>query len=170
MSGASPTPWANVAPERRRIMQAVRSKNTKPEIALRSLLHREGYRFRLHYKGLPGTPDLVFPSRQKAVEVRGCFWHGHSGCARAKLPMTRRDYWLPKLAANRARDVANEQALNETGWRLLVVWECELRHPDHVLTQMRSFLGDPRPLLPASNRAPRSRKSGFGKGESNGTS
>lgn len=149
-------------------MQAVRSKNTKPELMLRSLLHREGYRFRLHRRSLPGTPDLVFPARRKAVEVRGCFWHGHAGCARAKLPATRQDYWIPKLEANRTRDAANERALALMGWRLLIVWECELREAAQVLKRVRRFLGEPRPERPASKRQQGSETSDFGNGESHG--
>lgn len=121
-------------------MSAIRGKDTKPEVLLRSLLHRDGYRFRLHRRDLPGTPDIVFPSRRKVVELRGCFWHQHPGCKKCTVPQTRQDYWLPKLARNRERDRANEQAMRELGWNVLVVWECEMRHPEQVVSEVKAFL------------------------------
>lgn len=132
--------WENVPETRRRTMRAVRSKNTKPELLLRSMLHRAGYRFRLHRRDLPGTPDLVFPSRRKVIEVRGCFWHGHERCRRAKVPVTRREYWEQKLEANKARDVRNEHSLHALGWKLLIVWECELIDPEKASKRVRGFL------------------------------
>ncbi len=134
-------PWEGVPEARRRIMRAVRGKDTKPELALRSMLHRAGYRFRLHRRDLPGTPDLAFPGRMRAIEVRGCFWHAHEGCPRARVPATRREYWVPKLEANRARDARNAKALRRLGWRLLVVWECEMSDGARVMRRAARFLG-----------------------------
>ena len=129
---------------RSRIMGSVRSKGTKPEIVLRSNLHRLGYRYRLHGPDLPGCPDLVFPSRRKVVFVHGCFWHIHAGCARSRFPASNRDYWIPKLERNRRRDRENQAALIELGWGVLVVWECELRDLDPALDRVAEFLGSAR--------------------------
>lgn len=111
---------------RRKIMRANKGRNTSPEIAVRSMLHAMGYRFRLHRRDLPGSPDIVLPGRRVAIQVHGCFWHQHEGCRRATLPKTRRDYWLPKLMANKARDRDAEHRLADLGWTVQVVWECEL--------------------------------------------
>jgi DNA mismatch endonuclease, patch repair protein len=107
-------------------MSLVRAKNTKPELIVRRLVHSLGFRYRLHRQDLPGVPDLVFPSRHAVIFVHGCFWHRHKGCGR--MPKSRLDYWLPKLEANKARDVRNRKTLRRNGWRILVVWECELTH------------------------------------------
>lgn len=129
-----------LAPDRRRyLMQQVRSKDTKPERTVRSLLHSLGYRFRLHRKDLPGTPDIVFPSRRVALFVHGCFWHGH-GCRIGQLPKSRLDYWRPKIEANRARDHRKETSLAENGWRVVVVWQCELRDIDVLQARLRDVL------------------------------
>lgn len=108
-------------------MALVRSKDTKPEMVVRRLVHALGYRFGLHRKDLPGKPDLVLPRLRKAIEVRGCFWHQHSdeACRRARLPKTRHEFWVPKLERDAARDRLNEVALADAGWDLLIVWECE---------------------------------------------
>ncbi|CAN0579472.1 unnamed protein product, partial [Laminaria digitata] len=105
--------------QRRRIMQAVKSKDTKPELVVRRLLHSFGYRYRLHRKELPGKPDIVFPSRKKAVFVHGCFWHWH-GCPKGQLPKSRLDYWQPKLAKNVERDRTKKEQLESLGRRVLV--------------------------------------------------
>lgn len=107
-------------------MQAIRSKNTKPEILLRRLLHARGFRFRLHVKDLPGTPDIVLPKYRAAILVHGCFWHGHD-CYLFKLPQQRREFWQEKIEANRTRDIRNRQELKNAGWRVLVIWECALK-------------------------------------------
>ena len=126
---------------RRRTMQAVKSHDTKPELAVRSLLHSLGYRFRLHRKDLPGCPDLVFPARRAIVFVHGCFWHGHD-CARgARLPKSNAAYWAAKIERNRVRYLAQQNALAEAGWRVHVVWECQLRNPGAVLRNLTEFLG-----------------------------
>lgn len=108
-------------------MRRIRSKDTIPEITVRRLAHAMGYRFRLHWSTLPGKPDLVFPRLRKIVEVRGCFWHQHTGCIDAHIPESRVDYWRPKLQKNVRRDRTNIRTLRKLGWRVLIVWECEVR-------------------------------------------
>jgi DNA mismatch endonuclease, patch repair protein len=125
--------------QRSRNMAAVRATDTAPERAVRSLLHRLGLRFRLHQKLLPGTPDIVLKRHATVVFVHGCFWHGHD-CSRGKLPTTRREFWLPKLQRNKERDLQNEKHLRALGWRVLVVWECELRNPARIRRRLvRAF-------------------------------
>jgi DNA mismatch endonuclease, patch repair protein len=125
---------------RRRVMQAVKSKNTVPELVVRSLLHRMGFRFRLHRKDLPGIPDIVFPSRHAVIFVHGCFWHGHS-CLRGKRkPKNNADYWGPKIKRNKKRSITIISALKHLGWRILVVWECELKNKDTLQKTLLSFL------------------------------
>ncbi|SRR6266576_1077968 len=125
---------------RRRTMQAVKSKNTSPELLVRSLTHRMGYRFRLHRKDLPGKPDLVFPGRRKAIFVHGCFWHGHD-CARgARVPKSNRDYWTKKIARNKERDLAACDRLTALGWKIKVLWECGLKDEKPLRRELRHFL------------------------------
>ena len=126
-------------------MVAIRGSNTKPEIKVRRLAHRLGYRFRLHRKDLPGRPDLAFPGRRKVIFVHGCFWHQHPdpGCRPAALPRTRQDYWHPKLARNVERDARNIADLEAAGWQVLVIWECELADIDAVAGRIHVFLGPP---------------------------
>jgi len=125
---------------RRRTMQAVKSKNTAPELLVRSLAHRMGYRFRLHRKDLPGNPDLAFPGRRKVIFVHGCFWHGHD-CARgARVPKSNRDYWTKKIARNKERDRAARAALARSGWKVAVFWECELRDQERLRGRLSKFL------------------------------
>lgn len=119
--------------KRRFIMQQVKQKHTGPEVAVRSLLHRLGYRFRLHRKDLPGTPDIVFPSRKIAIFVHGCFWHGH-GCKKGLAPKSKLDYWLPKIESNQQRDARKKIALMEAGWTVQVVWQCEITNVE-ILTE-----------------------------------
>lgn len=114
--------------QRSRNMAAVRSSDTTPERTVRSILHRLGLRFRLHQKALPGTPDIVLKRHATVVFVHGCFWHGHD-CPRGKAPTTRPEFWIPKLRRNRERDLASLSRLRDQGWRVLTVWECELRAP-----------------------------------------
>ena len=122
-------------------MQAVRSENTGPELAVRRLAHRMGYRFRLHRKDLPGKPDLVFPRLRKAIFVHGCFWHGHD-CARgARVPMQNRAYWTKKIAGNKVRDEDVQEKLTAAGWEVVVLWECEIRDQERLACQIRKFLG-----------------------------
>ncbi len=111
---------------RSRMMSGIKGKNTKPELAIRSGLHRLGYRFRLHRKDLPGKPDLVFAKYRAVIFVHGCFWHYHD-CHLFKMPSTRREFWETKIGRNRERDREIQAVLREQGWRLLVVWECALK-------------------------------------------
>src|SRR5689334_20100720 len=111
---------------RQRIMRAVGSKNTGPELVVRGLLHRLGYRFRLHDERLPGRPDIVFPARRKVIFVHGCFWHQHSKCPKAGLPKSGLKYWIPKLARNRERDHRAVAALEALGWSTFVIWQCQI--------------------------------------------
>lgn len=123
-------------------MKAIRSRNTKPELSIRRALHAAGYRYRLHVASLPGKPDLVFPRFSAVVEVRGCFWHGHT-CADGHLPKSNKRYWLPKLARNKQRDLENERALKALGYRVKVVWECELganKNIERVLRELSRWL------------------------------
>jgi DNA mismatch endonuclease (patch repair protein) len=123
-------------------MRQIRSKDSTPEITLRSMLHSLGYRFRLHRKDLPGKPDLVFPSRQKVIFLHGCFWHQHSDCREGRLPGTRREYWEPKLTKNQQRDATVQAALISQGWKVFTVWECELtKAPAIIAKKLKCFLG-----------------------------
>lgn len=128
--------------KRSEIMSAVRTKNTGPELFVRKLLFAQGYRYRLHRKGLPGRPDIVFPGRNKAVFVHGCFWHGHR-CSKGKLPKSRLYYWRPKIAENKKRDSRNVIQLRRTGWRTLVVWQCEIKNDKMLMRKLKGFLGRP---------------------------
>lgn len=131
----------SVTPARRsEIMGRVRSRHTKPEMTVRRMVHAMGYRYRLHAKDLPGKPDLVFRARKMVIFVHGCFWHRHAGCALARLPKSRQDFWLPKLEANRRRDLKNESALLDAGWDVLTIWECELSDVAQLKTRIRRFL------------------------------
>jgi len=132
----------NVPDVVRQRMARIRKKDTKGELVVRRLAHRLGYRFRLHRRDLPGTPDLVFVSRRKAIFVHGCFWHRH-GCRLAgRVPRTRREYWGPKLDRNVERDRAAEAALLALGWRALTIWECEVGDPVALAHRLRTFLDD----------------------------
>jgi DNA mismatch endonuclease (patch repair protein) len=128
--------------ERSERMSRVRYKDTKPEFVVRRLVFALGYRFRLHSKRLPGRPDLVFPGLKKVIFVHGCFWHRHPAktCMLARLPKSRLDFWLPKLEANRRRDVVQQRRLRRMGWSVMVVWECQLRRPLTLERRLRSFL------------------------------
>jgi len=107
-------------------MSRIRCKDTKPEIAVRKMLHAAGFRFRLHVKGLPGKPDIVLPKWKTVIFVHGCFWHRHEGCKDATTPKTRTEWWLEKFAKNVANDLKKRSALEAAGWRVIVVWECEV--------------------------------------------
>jgi DNA mismatch endonuclease (patch repair protein) len=122
-------------------MSRIRSTDTRPELILRRLIHRLGYRFRLHRKDLPGRPDLVFPSRRKVIFIHGCFWHQHSECREGRMPGSRREYWEPKLTRNQVRDAENQARLEEQEWDVLTVWECSLQKPKALARTLRRFLG-----------------------------
>lgn len=130
--------------QRRLNMSRIRGKDTKPEMILRRGLHAMGFRYRLHRKGLPGKPDLVFPRYRAVIFVHGCFWHGH-GCPIFKLPATRTEFWRVKIAANQERDRSAIEALQKAGWRVLIVWECafrgaQKRRPGEVIEECADFL------------------------------
>jgi len=121
-------------------MARIRAKNTKPELAVRRLVHAMGYRFRLHARNLPGSPDIVFPARRKVLFVHGCFWHSHEGCPRAFVPKSSAKFWRRKLTNNKTRDARNLEALHAEGWDARVVWECELADPK-LAAGLKRFLG-----------------------------
>lgn len=127
---------------RSRMMAAIHGRNTKPELAVRRFLHRAGLRFRLNDRRLPGRPDLVFPKYRAVVEVRGCFWHRHHGCQFAYTPQSNRAFWTAKFAGNVARDRKNDAALKALGWRVVVVWECELSRPGALARVYRRITGE----------------------------
>ena len=126
--------------ERSARMALIRAKNTKPELAVRRLIHGMGYRYRLHGKNLPGRPDIVFASRSKVVFVHGCFWHLHRHCPYCRPPKSRRDYWEPKLENNAARDKLVRRKLARLGWRSLVIWECEIPDIDRLARKIKNYL------------------------------
>lgn len=126
--------------ERSKIMARVQSKNMRPELLVRKLVFALRYRYRLHAKDLPGHPDLVFRRRRKVIFVHGCFWHRHAGCALARMPKSRLDFWEPKLEGNRQRDEKNNEALTREGWKVLTIWECELKDMARVEQRIRRFL------------------------------
>lgn len=122
-------------------MSGIKGKDTTPEVALRKALHRRGLRYKLHDRGLPGRPDLVFPSRNAVIMVNGCFWHAHDGCPYFKIPATRTEFWRAKLLANRERDQRNLDLLQGAGWRVAVVWECATRKDfDSTVDQIEVWL------------------------------
>lgn len=122
----------HVDPARSAQMALVRGRDTKPEMRVRKALHAAGLRYRLHDKKLPGSPDLVFPSRRIALFVHGCFWHRHPGCPATRLPKSRLEFWEPKLAGNVERDRRNRSTLEAAGWQVIVIWECETRDPQRL--------------------------------------
>ncbi|MFZ3084280.1 very short patch repair endonuclease [Rhodoferax ferrireducens] len=127
--------------QRSRLMARIKSRDTKPEMAVRSTLHRLGYRYRLHVKGLPGCPDLVFPGRRKIILVHGCFWHGHS-CPRGRsVPKSNVDFWTTKIQANRKRDARTLRKLRRVGWSVLTLWECVI-NKNLWLSKALNFLGE----------------------------
>ena len=134
------------------LMSRIRGVNTKPELAVRRALHALGYRYRIHVRGLPGRPDLVFAKRRRAVFVHGCFWHQH-GCPQTSMPKSREDYWRSKFAANVERDERNSQRLVEDGWRIFVAWECEISKDDTLMVRLVDFLGPPKTDVADSERA-----------------
>jgi len=121
-------------------MRCVRSKDTAPEIKVRSLLHRLGFRFTLHRRDLPGRPDIVLPKYSTVVFVHGCFWHRHPRCPNATKPATRQDYWLPKFNRTVTRDQRNQEEIRRRGWSVVVVWECELRDTERLTRRLRKAI------------------------------
>ena len=124
-------------------MALVRGKNTKPEMVVRRLIHSMGFRYRLHSPSLPGHPDLVFVRRRKVIFVHGCFWHLHGGkCSLSRLPKSNLGFWLPKLEGNRTRDTRNRRTIHALGWKMLVIWECQLRSIPALQNRIKKFLED----------------------------
>lgn len=123
-------------------MRRIRSTGTRPEVLVRRLVHSMGYRYRLHRKDLPGKPDLVFASRGKVIFVHGCFWHGHEreGCLDARRPKSNVNYWNPKLTRNKERDAEHIASLKTSGWKVLVIWECETTSAKVLRTRLKKFL------------------------------
>ena len=125
-----------ISEQRSRNMSAIKSKNTKPEIAVRKLLHSMGYRFRLHRKDLPGSPDIVLPKYKTVIFVHGCFWHRHENCKYASTPKTRQEFWEAKFRENINRDKLNQENLSSNGWKIIIVWECEIKDKDFDLNRL----------------------------------
>lgn len=128
------------ADTRSRIMSKVRGKDTAPEKAVRSMLHRAGFRFRLHRRDLPGKPDIVLPKYKTVIFVHGCFWHQHTGCPAARRPSSNTDYWDKKLDANVNRDIENKRRLRGLGWQVMVVWECQIKSHAKLKDRLASAL------------------------------
>lgn len=122
-------------------MSRIRSKDTRPEMLVRKLLHHLGYRFRLHCRSLPGSPDIIFPGKRKAIWVHGCFWHAHSCPVGARIPKTNVEYWAGKRAKNADRDRRALADLQALGWGVLVLWECEINSLDSLAARFEAFLG-----------------------------
>ena len=137
--------WLARAEARSRIMRAIKQKDTRPELVVRRLLHAKRLRFRLHRRDLPGCPDIVLPRHNAIVMVHGCFWHQHAGCRHGRMPRSRPDYWIPKLARNVERDGAVAVSLAALGWRVMVVWECEIADRLKLSERLSKFIASRRP-------------------------
>lgn len=133
-----------VDPVRSRIMRSVRQTKTKPEMVVRRKLHALGYRFRTNVRGLPGSPDIVFTARYKAIFVHGCFWHRHTGCRFASNPKTQVDFWQEKFSRNVERDARKVAEIEANGWQTLTIWECETKTIDAIMPKLLEFLGPSR--------------------------
>jgi DNA mismatch endonuclease, patch repair protein len=121
-------------------MRSIKGKNTSPELAVRSLMYRMGYRYRIHIKELPGCPDIVFPRRQKVIFVHGCFWHSHRKCKKATIPKSNVSFWTEKLLRNKERDATDRRMLKKLGWQVLTIWQCDLKRPENLQDKLRRFL------------------------------
>jgi DNA mismatch endonuclease, patch repair protein len=131
-----------LSPDRRSAnMRAIRSKDTKPELLVRRLTFKLGFRYRLHRRDLPGAPDLAFPGKKKVIFVHGCFWHLH-GCVNARVPKSNLDYWKPKLERTQRRDSEHVAELLQMGWQVLIVWECDLTDLTVLRDRIARFLAD----------------------------
>ena len=128
-----------VSEKRSRNMTAIKSKNTKPEIKVRKVLHSMGYRFRLHSKDLPGSPDIVLPKYKTVIFVHGCFWHRHENCKYASTPKTRKEFWESKFKVNVKRDLEIQEKIKNIEWRSVVIWECELKNLDQLLMKLEKI-------------------------------
>lgn len=123
--------------QRRKTMQAVKGKNTSPEVLVRQYLHRQGYRFRLHRKDLPGKPDIVLPKYKTVIFINGCFWHRHQGCKQATMPASNIDYWEKKFKRTQERDNSQYRQLEKLGWKVVIVWECEV---ENMINSMNKYI------------------------------
>jgi DNA mismatch endonuclease, patch repair protein len=126
--------------KRKEMMSSVKQRHTKPEIAVRKLLHRHGFRFRLHNKKLPGTPDIVLPKYKAVIFVHGCFWHQHEGCRKARRPTSNVEFWNEKLDKNIERDSRKELELKNSGWKVLTIWDCEIKDENSLIEKVKNFL------------------------------
>ncbi|KVO95830.1 very short patch repair endonuclease [Burkholderia ubonensis] len=133
----------SVTPDKRsHVMSLVKGKDTQPEMIVRRIVYNEGFRYRLHDSRLPGKPDLVFNGRRKVIFVHGCFWHRHENCSLARIPKSNQEFWRIKLEGNRERDIKNIRKLIDTGWHVLVIWECELKDISSIRNKIISFLNE----------------------------
>ena len=129
-----------ISASRSKNMSAIKSKNTKPEVEVRKLLHSMGFRFRLHKKDLPGSPDIVLPKYKTVIFVHGCFWHRHQNCKYASNPKTRVDFWNKKFNDNIERDIKNQDELKSLGWKSKIIWECEIRNKEKLIKEFGECL------------------------------
>ncbi|WP_407865433.1 very short patch repair endonuclease [Phyllobacterium phragmitis] len=136
----TPELFANVPDQRRRLMAKVKSTGSKPEMIVQHMVHKLGFRPRLHVRALPGSPDIVFARLKKVIFVHGCFWHRHSNCARTTTPKARAEYWQKKFDDNVTRDERSQETLRALGWEVLVIWECETKDQNGLEDRLRSFL------------------------------
>ena len=132
--------FIKVSEKRSRNMSAIRSNNTKPEIAVRKLLHSMGYRFRLHRKDLPGSPDIVLTKYKTVIFVHGCFWHRHENCKYATTPKTRKEFWENKFNSNKKRDQKIQKEIIDLGWKFIIIWECEARNIQPLEEKLKGYL------------------------------
>ena len=126
--------------KRHEIMASIKAHDTKPEKAVRSIIHRMGFRFSLYRKDLPGKPDIVLPRHDKVVFVHGCFWHGHTNCRKSTIPATNTEFWTDKITKNKIRDMKVKRQLRQAGWQVLVVWECEITRTETLIKKLKKFL------------------------------
>ena len=133
-----------VDPARSAQMALIRGRDTKPELRVRKALHAAGLRYRLHERRLPGVPDLIFPTRRLTLFVHGCFWHQHPGCAAARMPKSRLEFWRPKLSGNVERDARKHAELKTKGWAVRVIWECETRSTETLSVLVAEIKALPR--------------------------
>lgn len=126
--------------KRKEMMSSVKQRHTKPEITVRKLLHRLGYRFRLHSKKLPGTPDIVLPKYKAVIFVHGCFWHQHESCRKARRPTSNVEFWNEKLNRNIERDKRKESELKKSGWKVSIIWDCEMKDENFLIKKIKKFL------------------------------
>lgn len=139
--------------ERSRVMSLIRSRDTRPERAVRSMLHRGGYRFRLHRADLPGSPDIVLAKYRTVIFVHGCFWHRHRGCRYATTPKSRTEFWVRKFESNVSRDREASGTLSGLGWQVLTIWECELKSPETTMIRLDEVFYHYRRRAPAASKS-----------------